>query len=153
MADRIRDKAQPNKIRRKQAEQVQGCCSVQYPWLSFRYMTTNKSHSLKFLDSLDIYARECTMRCLLSQLEDLTRYPWIYWMENRKKTGLETVSYDALKFASASEANLTKDTTLYIFRFDTYQGPGKGRMIGFKRAPCAVYHIIGYDFDFTAYQH
>lgn len=153
MADRIQDKTQSNKIRRKQNEQVQGCCSVQHPWLSFRYMTTNKSHSLKFLDSLDINAREFTVRSLLSQLETLTCYPWIYWMENRKKTGLETISCDALKFASASEANLTKDTTLYIFRFDTYQGSGKGRIIGFKRAPCAVYHIIGYDFDFTAYQH
>ena len=153
MADRIRDKAQSNRIRRKQNEKAQGCVSDQHPWLSFRYMTTSKSHSLKFLDGLDANERDITLQGLFSQLEELARHSWLEWMENRKKTGLETLSYGELNFSPAQEKELTKDTTLYIFRFDTYQGTGQGRIIGFKRAPCATYHIIGYDFNFTAYQH
>lgn len=153
MMDKIRNRTQPTRLRQKQGETIQGCSSAQHPWLSFCYMTANKSHSLQFLDGLDTTERERTLGGLLFRLEELSRFPWLHWMENRKNIGLETIPFDSLRFAPSQKANLTKDTTLYIFRFDTYQGNGKGRIIGFKRSPCAAYHIIGYDFNFTAYPH
>lgn len=68
-----------------------------------------------------------------------------------KSTGLETISYQDIGFKV--DANLSKDTTLYVFRFDTYQGHNKGRIIGYKNAPCSVLHVIGFDIDFSSYEH
>lgn len=87
------------------------------------------------------------------RFEELTSHPWLYWEQQPKRAGLETISYDQLNFQPNGDIVITKDTTLYVFRFDTYRGSGKGRIIGFKESPCAVYHVIGYDFDFSAYQH
>ena len=74
-------------------------------------------------------------------------------MSMPRKTGLETIPFDELEFSPGPGANLTKDVKLFVFRFDTYQGTGQGRIIGFKSSPCSVYHIIGFDFDFSAYPH
>ena len=46
----------------------QGCSSEQFPWFSFRYMTDNKKHSLKFLDSLGRSEREKTLLSLYMKL-------------------------------------------------------------------------------------
>ncbi len=150
MMPRLRLKTRPIKLDGKPAAD-QGCCSEQHPWFSFRYMTANTAHSLDFLKSIN--DKGATLSCLLARLEELSRQPWLYWTQQPRQTGLETMPYDRLSFSPNSQAGLTKDTTMYIFRFDTYQGKGKGRIIGFKRAPCAVFHIIGYDLDFSAYEH
>lgn len=147
---KLKAKVQSNKIDGK-SNANQGCSSDQHPWFSLRYMTTNKNHSLAFLGNGS--DRETTLSCLFSRLEELSGKSWLYWTQQPKQTGLETIHYDQLNFSSSEDANLTKDTTIYVFRFDTYQGNGKGRIIGFKSAPCSVFHIIGYDFDFSAYKH
>ena len=153
MANKIQLRAQPNKIYAKSAGTSHGCSSDQHPWFSFRYMTPNAAHSLKFLDSLSTNERERTLHGLISRIEEISSRPWLYWTANRKASGLETLSVQSLRFPLNRDVNLTKDATLYVFRFSTYQGVGKGRIIGFKSAPCAVYHVLGYDFNFTAYQH
>ena len=131
----------------------QGCISEQYPWFSFRYVTTNSAHSLKFLEKLEANGREITLTGLYKKLEELSKEPWRYWTQNRKSSGLETINYSELNFQVSNFPELTKDTSIYVFRFDTYQGTGKGRLLGFKLSPCSVFHIIGYDFDFSAYKH
>lgn len=155
MSGNIRRKTTSPRIggKEKKEKEAQGCSSEQYPWISFRYMTANKDHSLAFLEGLEVRDRECTQKHLISRLEELSRHPWSDWINMRKRNGLETLSADELTFSPAQDAPVTKDMTMYIFRFDTYQGIGKGRIIGFKLSPCAAYHIIGYDFDFSAYDH
>lgn len=153
MGNKLRKKESSNRISKKPYQESQGCGSDQHPWISFRYMTANKAHSLSFLDSLDSRDREVTMRLLLERLEELSSKPWSEWMGLRKKTGFETLPTEENTFQPADGAPLTNDMKLYVFRFDTYRGNGKGRIIGFKIHPCAAYHIIGYDFDFSAYKH
>ncbi len=150
---RIRQKTSKPKIYAFSEYESQGCFSEQYPWLSFLYMTCNKNHSLEFLEKIQGKQREENLLKLYKRFEELTSQPWIYWEQQPKRSGLETIPYDRLKFSSNSRISLSKDTPLYVFRFDTYQGSGKGRMIGFKKSPCAAFHIIGYDFDFSAYSH
>lgn len=150
MASKLKPRSQANKITGKPNES-QGCSSDQHPWFSFRYMTRNKHFSLEFFT--DSHAKEITLSCLLARLEELSKQPWVYWMQQPKNTGLETMKYEELNFVASEDSNLSKDTTIYIFRFDTYQGARKGRIIGFKSTPCSVFHIIGYDFDFSAYSH
>ncbi len=153
MSRKLREKADAPKLKGKQKDQDQGCGSDQYPWISFRYMTANREHSLAFLGSLDLRDRERTQAGLLTRLDEISRFPWLYWMGMQKAAGLETLPADELEFLPGYGAPVTKDMTLYIFRFDTYQGSKKGRIIGFKLAPCSAYHIIGYDMNFSAYRH
>ena len=153
MSGKIRGNATSPRIKGTPAKGSRGCSSDQHPWFSFRYMTTNKEHSLEFLDTLDVRERECTFKGLLIRLDELSHQPWLQWMSMPKRAGLETIQADELTFSPAQGAPVTKDMKLYVFRFDTYQGSGQGRIIGFKSDPCSVYHIIGYDFNFTAYDH
>lgn len=149
----LRSKTQSPKIKKDTAPENQGCSSDQHPFFSFRYMTSNKRYSLSYLDAIQGASREKTLKSLYDKLETLSCYPWLYWTQQRKNIGLETIMYERIKFEPKQGANLSKDSTLYIFRFDTYQGNGKGRIIGFKSTPCSVFQIIGYDFDFSAYDH
>lgn len=153
MSEKLLKKEASNRISKKSYQESQGCSSDQHPWISFRYMTANKDHSLAFLDTLDFRDREATMRRLLERLEEISSRPWLDWTGPRRQAGFETLPKDEITFQAAQDAPLTSDMKLYVFRFDTYRGSGKGRIIGFKISPCAAYHIIGYDFDFTAYAH
>lgn len=149
----IKDRRPNNKITTKKEKKNQGCSSDQHPWFSFRYLTANAAHTLKFLDGLEANERVCTLTSLFTRLDELSHQPWTYWINMPKLTGLETLPLDELRFSPGEGANLTRDTTIYVFRFDTYQGSRKGRIMGFKSSPCSVYHIIGFDFDFSAYSH
>lgn len=146
----IRGKKQNNKISGKPI-QSQGCFSKQCPWFSFQSMTRNPRYNLSSLKSGT--EREQTLDGLYRRLTELSSETWLYWMQKPRQTGLETMSYDEINFTAAPDSKLTKDTVLYVFRFDTYLGAGKGRIIGYKNSPCAVFHIIGYDIDFSSYDH
>lgn len=147
---KIRSKAPNNKIDGK-SNASQGCCSDQYPWFSFRSMTKNAKYNLTDLPAGTV--REQVLWGLYTRLNELSHQPWLYWTQQPKRTGLETLSYHQLNFSADPDAGLTKDTTIYVFRFDTHQGAGQGRIIGYKKAPCAVLYIIGFDLDFSAYDH
>ncbi len=128
-----------------------GCCSEQYPWISLRYMTSNKKYSIEFFSHQN--EKNKTLEKLYKKFEELSSVSWRLWMEEPKARGMETIYYHQLNFSPNSDLEITKDEKIYVFRFDTYQGTGKGRIIGYKKSPCAVFHVIGYDFDFSAYKH
>ena len=153
MCGKIRQKGTELKIKKSPDNKNWGCISDQYPYFSFRYMTQNSDYSLKYLDNLDKNNREKTLRCLYEKFEELSKKSWLDWHEKRKSIGLDTISIDQLNFSANSDSNFTKETKAYVFQFETYQGNHKGRIIGVKLSPCSVLHIIGYDFNFSAYKH
>lgn len=149
-SQRIKNKSQNLKLLGSSSSKST-CSSEQYPWISFRYMSTNKNYNLQNLtEGRD---REATLLGLYNRLEDISSHSWAYWLGQAKRCGLETLSAGDLNFKAKPEANLTSDVTVYVFRFDTYRGSNKGRIIGYKSSPCSAFHIIGYDLDFSAYNH
>lgn len=146
----IRSREQKNKISKTSAFTPK-CSSEQYPWFSFKCMTTNAKYNLSSLSPGS--ERESTLRGLYTRLIELSSQPWLYWLQQPKRSGLENLKYDDISFVANPQTTLSKDTTLYIFRFDTYRGKKEGRIIGFKQDPCATFHIIGYDIDYSAYDH
>ena len=146
MANRIKPPVQTNKIGIRHDNT--GCFSDQYPWFSFKALTANSRYNLNTLSGKEA---ESTLRGLYQKLHELSGQPWCHWMGLRKASGLETLEYHEIKFSAA--VKLAKDTTIYVFRFDTYQGHNKGRILGYKNSPCSVFHIIGFDVDFSAYDH
>lgn len=135
----------------KSPEENQGCCSEQYPWFSFKSLTANARYNLSKLPAG--HEKVQVLDGLLAKLNELSNEPWVYWTQQPKNAGLETLTYDKLKFKANKGSVLTGDTTIYVFRFDTHLGVKKGRIIGYKESPCSVFHIIGYDLDFSAYDH
>lgn len=150
---KLRSKQTNTKIKSKSDPTVQNtCCSEQYPWFSFRYMTKNAKYNLKALP--EGHARELTLLSLYNRLEELSKQKWLYWEGLPKATGLETIEHSRMYFKENTDLiELSADVKLYVFRFDTYKGSGKGRIIGYKESPCAVMHVIGFDFDFNSYDH
>ena len=147
---KLKAKSQNIKIDGK-ANVNQGCCAEQYPWLSFKSMTRNDRYNLSKL--VPGTEREQTMVGLYSKLNELSSKPWLHWVTMRKTVGLETLTYNDLHFQAAPGEVIAKDTTIYVFRFDTHLGTNKGRIMGYKNEPCAVLHIVGFDVDFSAYNH
>jgi len=147
---KLKGKSQEPKITAVSSVPV-SCFSEQFPWFSFRSMTATANYNLKNLPSGPM--RELTFAGLYKRLQELSSNPWVYWTQQPKQSGLETLSYGDLKFTAGASATLSKDTTIYVFRFDTYKGSGEGRILGYKNSPCSVFHIIGYDLDFSSYNH
>lgn len=147
---KLKAKTQSPKISGK-PESSRGCCSQQCPWFSFKSVTKNTKYNLSGLSGGN--EREQVLWGLYSRFLELSGKPWSYWILQSKQTGLETLSYDQLCFAANSDMQLAKDTTIYVIRFDTHRGHGKGRILGYKETPCSVLHVIGFDLDFSAYDH
>ena len=80
------------------------------------------------------------------------KYQYKSWLElgkESKKTGFETILYSQLNF-SPNGLELSNDTKLIIFRFNKQNW----RLIDYKSSNFkSVLHIIGFDFNFTAYKH
>ncbi|WP_312637386.1 hypothetical protein [Oscillibacter sp.] len=142
-----------NKIKKDGVPERTGCSSDQHPFFSFRFMTTNKAHSISFLERRTPGDQLKTLQGLYSIMEKISSSPWKDWGALSKSTGYETITYSQLNFSAPEGIHLTGDTKLFVFRFDTFRGCNNGRIIGFKDNPCAAFNIIGYDFDFTAYPH
>lgn len=147
---KLRGKTQNNKINMKSDEKKE-CFSAQYPWFSFQNMTKNSKYNLSELHSGK--EKEETLEGLYRRLQELSEYQWIYWMQQPKQSGLETLCYGDIKFEASRTVKISKDTSVYVFRFDTHKGRKTGRIIGYKNSPCSVLYIIGYDLDFSAYAH
>ena len=66
-----------------------------------------------------------------------------------KKVGLETLSIEIINF-EPNNYEFSKDQKVYVFRLNSQ----KWRMIGIKSGHNNdVLHIIGFDFNFSAYRH
>jgi len=91
------------------------------------------------------------------RLHEISQYEWVHWYRLNKKKGIETLEYDRIHFDiapdSENELQITKDTKVIVFRFNTPEKTDGGRIIGLRINSCATLHILGYDFDFSAYRH
>ena len=123
----------------------------QFPAFSFRYLTSNSTYSLACLNKGR--DRETVLEGIHQKLCELSSASWLHWSQQRKNVGLEMVAYQGLRLKTKEGVFLEKDTPIYVFRFNTHLGNKKGRILGYRDGSCAVMYIIGYDIDFSAYEH
>lgn len=147
---KLQNKGGKPQIRGKSSNSV-SCHSEQRPWVSFCDMTVNSRYNLSNLPQGN--EGRAVLLGLYTKLTEMSSKTWTEWLALSKSNGAETMTYGDIRFVANSKAKLSHDTTLFIFRFDTHMGVKKGRIIGYKKSPCAAYHIIGYDIDFSAYDH
>ena len=97
-------------------------------------MTTNKDYSFKyFQNDKDL---QYSKAIILDDIIKLQGKTWLTLGMESKKTGFETITYNQLK--------------LIVFRINSQNW----RLIGYKsdNFKC-VLHVIGFDFNYSAYKH
>ena len=148
MSHRVKGRQQSPEFKQQHTDEV----SSQYPFISFRYLTSNSKHSLDFIRKQNLSDRDKTLSGLLERLKEITQSTWEKLGSLPKdRNGYETLSSKELFFRGQNEYK--EDQKVIVFRFDTWQGHNKGRIIGLKESPNSTFFIIGFDFDFTAYKH
>ena len=119
----------------------------EYPIFCFKYLTTNKNYCFKYFKN-DVELSKAKV-IILDEIIKYQHRSWLDLGKETKKTGFETISYNQLNFAP-NELDLSNDTKLIIFRINNQNW----RLIGYKSDNFkSVLHIIGFDFNYTAYKH
>lgn len=130
---------------------VTSCYSDQNLAFSLRYLTSNNNYNEKSFGKNAEKAKNLSL--LFARLQELSEHSWLEWNQMSKKDGVETIQYSEIRFKAKQGANIAADKKMTIFRVDTHNGTKKGRIIGYKDQPCATFYIIGFDYDFSAYNH
>jgi hypothetical protein len=121
----------------------------QIPAFSFAYLTNNSSHNLEYFS--DPNDKRTAIENVYIRLVEIGKRNWLYWQQQGKKVGLELLSANEISF-SPSDIKLTPDEKIIVFRVKGYAGKDS-RILGIREDGCPILHIIGYDFDFSAYNH
>lgn len=123
------------------------CSSDQYPSFSFRYLTTNRRYNFSAVPPDGDH--DSTYDALFLRLVEISSESWTYWGQLRKEMGYETIPYGQIRFQASGLPFISNDSKIIVFRFNG----GSMRILGYKKAPCATLQIIGFDFDYSAYDH
>ncbi|MCI5892104.1 MAG: hypothetical protein MRZ66_01690 [Clostridiales bacterium] len=119
---------------------------------SFNCITNNKKYNFEYFKNSK-YEYNKMAASLLEKLMLLSQYKWEQLIHSGRKNqlGFEDMQYGEIGFNTPREdfLSLSKDSKVYVFRFNN----NKMRMISAKRDKCPIIHIIGFDFDFSAYDH
>ena len=119
---------------------------------SFFYMTSNSRYNLGYFSNSQKRETEIVKSNLYDRLEELSKLTWLELAGLPKKQGFETIPVDSLNF-QPSNFSSSQGKKAIIFRFKGVNG-NDCRIIGIKEEHCsAICHIIGYDFDYSAYNH
>ena len=121
----------------------------QMPAFSFEFLTANKSYNLSYFP--DAFSRREASEGILLRLSEICSNNWQYWHSLGKARGLEMLPIDRLRF-SPSGKNMSFGDKVIIFRVKGYAGK-EARIIGSRQEGCPILFILGFDFDFSAYDH
>ena len=126
-----------------------GSCA-QFPAFSFRHLTTQKDYSLKYCAGLKANGDK-TVTNILHRLVEIGEQDWVHWLLQRKKNGCETIDFCRVRVRPKG-INLVADETVFVFRFLMHTKKD-GRILGIKKQDCPTFFVIGFDFDYSAYDH
>ena len=79
-----------------QGKQKRGCSCEQYPAFSFRYLTKNSRYNFSYFNTDT--ERENARSALVERIEEITKYPYTYWLGQRKTYGCELFEFWKCKF-------------------------------------------------------
>lgn len=145
---KIKNSSKKVKMKSK-LQNSQNCPST--PSFSFVYLTKNKKYNFDyFTDKMKVELKE-KQADLTKRLIEISQQTWQYWYNQSKFNGIETLDFTAIRF-TPNNLELSPDEKIIVFRFSS----GNCRMLGVKNqdcSSCATYYIIGFDFDYSAYNH
>ena len=118
--------------------------SITFSW---KYLTTSKNYTFSSFAN-DMRKEMEARRALSSLVIELSSLSWydILCLKKNARCGFEQLQLSDLNF-SPNGYFFASDEKVAVFRF----GNQKYRMIGIMKED--TLHIIGYDFDYSAYNH
>lgn len=124
----------------------------QYPAISFKHLTTNKDYNLNYLTNKQKYDRLAVKESLIDKLQEITSKSWKELFSLPHETeGCEAFSFSEFSHVKPKDIQLSPDEKIFIFRFKSFKD--QARVFGFRKDKCPTLYIMGYDFDFSAYNH
>lgn len=121
--------------------------SLGYPVFCFKHLTNNKNFNFEYFKI--IKEKTEAKGIILDKLIEIQNKTWFELHQMNKKVELETLSIEIINF-EPNNYEFSKDQKVYVFRLNSQ----KWRMIGIKSGHNNdVLHIIGFDFNFSAYRH
>ena len=94
-----------------------------------------------------------TIKKLFEKLEELSKLTWKELQNRPKEAGYETIPISQFKIDLTNiknDLNLADDSKIIVFRFNNQNA----RLLGVRSQECSsILYIIGYDWDFSAYDH
>ena len=150
MSKKLKNQTRKVKINGADALKSIGESCEQYPTFSFLHLTTNKKHNFSYFGASQRSDLQKTQKNCLDRLIEISTQNWRSWLNSGKYIGCEPLDYSIVKF-EACGISLPSDENIYVFRFRLYNNKDDGRILGFRKGKCPIYYIIGFDFDFSAY--
>lgn len=123
---------------------------IDYPIFCFKHITTNSKYNIGYFRN-KMRDKERAYSAFFHLISDIQTHSWreLGNLNKKNRGSFETLYYHQLKFCPR-ELEIAKDDKVLVFRFKR----DKYRMIGFKSNDLKnLIHIIGFDFDFSAYNH
>lgn len=117
------------------------------PLFSFKHITKNKNFNFdsKSIDEKELKKFHASLNKKIIDIE--TNFTVKYLFSLRNKEIFESFCINKIKF-KPNEITVSDDTKIYIFRVTS-----KYRMICLYSDIAPVFHVIGFDFRFNAYNH
>lgn len=120
--------------------------------LSFKYSIQTKKYTIKKV----IQAKDkCNkkMEKLFEKLEEISKLTWNELQNRPRETGYEMIPISEFNINLEDikrQLKLSDDSKIIVFRF----GSQKYRLLGVRSQECSsILYIIGYDWDYSAYDH
>jgi uncharacterized protein YuzE len=146
---KLKSQATTAKIKKTVLEQIKrGANCEQFPAFSFQHMTTNQKYNFDYFSKKMSHDEQKAKSALINKLIEISSNTWLDISGQGKKMGFETIPQSEINF-SPENYTMSKDSKYFIFQFNNHNM----RIIGIKKDSCPIYYIIGFDFNFSAYNH
>lgn len=121
--------------------------------ISFSYvlLTDDKDYTFSKFGKSNIREHLIVRQELDELLFEISKCTWAELQDRSKMQlgGFESMKLTDLKPQVYKRAKLTRDVSTIVFRF----GGNKYRLIGYKYPKSNVLYVLGFDLDFSAYNH
>lgn len=116
-----------------------------YPIFSFKHLTSNKNFNFEGIKHEE---KDNFKKLLLDKIQEIeSNYTTRTLFSLRKPNYFESIPAERLNF-NIDTIKISKDTKVYVFRVTSDY-----RMICVFSDVAPIFHIVGFDFRFNAYNH
>ena len=122
--------------------------------ISLCYLSKNKNRNFNFFSDKNLRQKEKVLTDFFDFVKRLTGKTRLEILSKNKSSdcGFENLNFQNIKF-KPDGVELSKDTNISVFRFGDNNSGGNYRVLGFFSEDNPIFNIIGFDFDYSAYEH
>lgn len=120
--------------------------------LSFKYSVNNKNYTIEKITGAKEKCNKIIKK-LMERFEEISELNWKELQNKPRETGYEMIPFSDFKLNLDSikrNLKLSSDSKMIVFRFNNQNA----RILGVRSQECnSILYIVGYDWDYSAYDH